>query len=66
MPLKFFKKTNKMKSVDKQIVMLGIICLTILELFALSMKINGTMFSLVVGVIALAIGVILPKPKMLK
>ena len=55
-----------MKSVDKQIVMLGIICLTILEIFALSMKINGTMFSLVVGVIALAIGVILPKPKMLK
>ena len=51
------------KKIDWRIVITGIICLTILEVFALMNGIDGTLFTFVVGIIALAIGVTLPQVK---
>ena len=45
------------------IVITGIICLTILEIVALINGINGTLFTFVVAIIAGAIGVVIPTPK---
>lgn len=56
----------KKKPAPTNIVIVGIICLTILEMFALYMGINGTMLTIVVAVIAAAIGVIIPTPKIMK
>lgn len=49
--------------IDWRIVVCGIICLTVLEVVALYNGINGTLFSLVVMIIGLAIGVTLPQVK---
>ena len=49
--------------IDWRIVVCGIVCLTILEAVALMNGINGQLFTLVVSVIALAIGVTLPQIK---
>ena len=53
------KKQNK---VDWRIVCVGIICITSLEIYALSQGINGTLLKLVLMVIAGGIGLILPNP----
>ena len=53
-----------MKS-DK-VLITGIICLTLLEAFALSQGINGTLFTVIVIIIAGAIGVNIEKPNFLK
>lgn len=49
--------------IDSKIIMMGIGCLTLLEIVALMNGINGTIFSLVVAVIAAAIGITIPTPK---
>ena len=49
-----------------KIVCTGIAALTILEIYALSQGINGTLLSIVIAVIGLAIGVTIPVPKILK
>lgn len=48
------------------VIITGLICLTLLEAFALYNGINGTYFAIVVAVIAGAIGVVIPTPKGLK
>ena len=48
----------------KEIVIIGIICLTLLEITALIKGIDGVVFTAVVAIIALAIGVTLPTPKL--
>ena len=48
------------------VIITGIICLTLLEAFALYKGINGTLFTFVVAVIAAAIGVVIPTPEFLK
>ena len=53
------KTTNK---VDWRIVCVGLVCITILEIYALSMGINGTLLKTVLISIALAIGITLPNP----
>lgn len=53
---------TKEKSIDWRIMAIGIVCLTALEIFALSQGINGTLFTIVVAVIAAAIGVVIPNP----
>ena len=50
--------------VPAKVVITGIIALVILEIFAMYNGINGRMYAVVVGVIALAIGVIIPTPKL--
>ena len=51
-----------MNKTDWKIVITGIVCLTILEIVALMNGINGTLFSLVIMIIAGAIGVMIPNP----
>ena len=47
--------------IDWRIVITGIICLTILEGMALFNGINGTLFTIIASIIALAIGVAIPR-----
>lgn len=44
------------------IVMTGIACLTIIEIYALSRGIDGMLLSTIIGIIALVIGVTIPNP----
>jgi len=54
---------NKKKpQIDWKIVCIGLVCLTALELYALSMGINGTLLKLVMTIIALTIGITIPNP----
>lgn len=48
------------------VIITGIICITLLEAWALYNGIDGSLFALVVAVIAGAIGVVIPTPKSLK
>ena len=49
----------------KSIIITGIICITILELFALGEGINGMLLTAVIGVIAAIVGVAVPTPKVM-
>ena len=51
------------KKVDWKIVVAGLVCLTVIELFALSKGINGTILSMYIAIVAGAIGYTLPQPK---
>ena len=50
----------------KWTICVGLICLTIIECYALSKGINGTLMLLVVAAIAGAIGVSIPTPNFMK
>ena len=54
-------KENKM---DWRIVVVGMLCLTALEMVALFMGINGVLLTIVLALIAGAIGLTLPQVKM--
>lgn len=54
----------KKKAIPVAVIITGIICLTLLEIVALSVGINGTLFTFVIALIGLAIGVWIPTPKM--
>ncbi len=47
---------------DWRVIGIGLICLTIAELYALSQGINGTIFAIYVAIVAAAIGVAIPSP----
>ena len=49
--------------IDKSIVMTGIICITLIELAAISKGINGVLLTSVIALIAAAIGIAIPTPK---
>ena len=51
---------------DFWVVIVGLFCLTILELYALSKGINGIILSGVFAIIACAIGVMIPKEKLFR
>jgi len=53
---------KKQKSIDWRIVVAGIFALMVIECVAMYNGINGTLRTTIIGIIALAIGVILPKP----
>ena len=55
-----------MRKNKKQVIITGLICITVLEAIALANGINGTLLTVVIGVIAAAIGVIIPTPKRLR
>ena len=44
----------------------ALLCITALELFALSQGINGAMLTIVVGILAAIVGITIPTPKFLK
>ena len=50
------------QKVDWKIICTGILCLTGLEIFALSKGINGVLFTTVISIIALALGITIPNP----
>ena len=50
------------KKVDWRIVCVALLCLTGLEIYALSQGINGTLLSIVIAIIAGTAGFILPSP----
>jgi len=52
---------NKTKT-DWRIVVVGLICVTILEIVALLQGLNGMMYSTVLALIAIAIGVTIENP----
>ena len=54
------------EKIDAGVLCIGIVCLTVLEIFALLLGYNGTLFKLVIVVIALAIGITIPTPIMFK
>jgi len=54
--------TKKKETIDWKIVVAGLMCLTAIQMFALSQGIDGTLMTLVIGIIALAIGVSIPNP----
>ena len=53
---------KKKQKVDWRVVCVGLICITALEIYALSQGINGTLLKMVLMVIAGGIGLILPNP----
>jgi len=50
----------KKRKIPAKIIICGLICLTILELAALSQGINGVLLRIVMGIIGAAIGTALP------
>ena len=50
------------KKVDWRIVCVALVCLTALEVYALSQGINGKMLATVIGIIALIAGITIPNP----
>ncbi len=50
------------KKVDWRIVCVALLCLTGLEIYALSQGINGTIFTIVIAIIAGATGYVFPSP----
>lgn len=52
-----------MKAIDKDIVITGIICITLLEIIALLNGINGLLLTVVIAMLAGAIGIMVPSPK---
>jgi len=58
--------TQKTKKIDWKIVVTGLVCITALEMVALSMGINGTLLKMVLIAIALTIGLTIPTPKLLQ
>jgi len=54
--------TTKKKTMDWRIVCTGIAGLVVLEIVALLNGINGTMFNIVIAIIAGTVGVTLPTP----
>ena len=54
---------TKKKTIDFRVICVGIICLTVLEVVAMCYGINGTVRTIVIALIAAAIGVTIPTPK---
>ena len=55
-----------MKKIDKDIIIIVILCITFLEAIALIKGINGTLFMAVIAVIAGLGGYIIPQPNFIK
>ena len=53
----------KKKTIDLRIIITSIICITALEIIALLKGINGTILTIVVAILAAAIGVAIPTPE---
>jgi len=52
----------KKQKIDWRVSIVAIICLSILELAAMSYGINGTMRTIIFSLIALIVGVTIPNP----
>lgn len=54
------------KKIDWKIVCTGLVCLTLIELYALNLGYNGTMLKIFIAIIAISIGVFIPKDILIK
>ena len=54
------------KEVPVSVIITGLVCLTFLETVALLLGYNGTLLKAVIITIALAIGIVIPGPKLRK
>ncbi len=52
--------TTKKPKVDWRVLCIGLLCITGLEIYALSQGINGVLFTAVIGIIAGVLGYTLP------
>ncbi len=59
-------KINNDRKVDIKIILFGLACLTTLEIVALCNGINGTMFTMVIAIIAGITGFVVPTPNLIK
>ena len=59
-------KKKKKKKINKDVIIVGISALTILEVTALLKGIDGTFFTLIAVLIAGAIGLNIPTPKQIR
>ena len=57
---------KKTKQKTWQVICMGMVCLTVAELYNLSLGNNGTYFAIFVGIICTAMGIAIPKDKILK
>lgn len=57
---------KKQSKPDWKIVCTGLVCLTVVELAALSLGYNGTLLKGFLVIVALAIGVVIPKEWFIK
>lgn len=55
---------TKKKKVDWRVIVGGMVCLTIVEVYAMSQGINGLMFAAFAAIIGGAIGVVIPTPSL--
>ena len=54
--------TTKKQPIDWRIVVTGLVCLTVLEMFALWRGFNGTLLTVVLAAIAGVVGIVIPNP----
>ena len=54
------------EKIDWRIICMAIVCITVIEMYALSMGINGVLLTIVIGIIAGMAGYILPSPIKIK
>jgi len=50
------------EGIDFRIIITGIVCLTILEIVALLNGVNGTLFTIIIAIIAGTLGITIPNP----
>lgn len=55
-----------MQKIDKHIIIAGLICLTLIQLAAFYFKIDGTLRSFIILIIAAAVGVTIPREKIMQ
>ena len=51
------------KKIDWRIIVAGLVCLTAIEIYALSKGIDGKLLATIVGIIGLTIGITMPQLK---
>lgn len=57
------KKTKKTKpTIDWRVIIVGILALTVIECVAMANGFNGTVRSIIIAIIAIAIGINIPNP----
>ena len=53
---------DKKKLIDWRIICVALICITVLECYALSQGIDGLIFTGVIAIIAACMGIVIPSP----
>ena len=57
---------TKIPKIDWRIVVTALVCITVLEIYALSQGINGVQLAIVIGAICTVAGIAIPRPKLFR